>query len=743
MSSTTGFLRQKWRFAAFALNGAIFYGAYVWVTGRWNLTGGGETLWFLSALGLWGLALISAPWYRPPRDALSAALGVLLALFTLDLSTVTNLQHVIVPATSIVIAYAALVALLAGLAAALEKGGRMERWRALFFTFASLLARGELLFGATAFISIFGFYSDPTKIALLLALWFGFALLRPIEVLLQVTLKLTGFVKRKSLLPLVGLVQRVDHPNIVRVTLTGQTPWAEDRAHIATLPGGRVTYVLPLFTQVQENELVATGICFGDASLVIDQTDTGEVYECTAGETRQRLISELVGGDDDVEMVGFVVEGSNISSIRFEVARERGLEEGMVVFCNMPNGRVYYQILDAQTAEESFKQNPRGTHIVHAAQLGTVNSLEGFKKFPWLPPMNNPVFKLTGEMSVAAKLTDGEFIIGTIPATNIGLKVNLPDLVEYHSAILGVTGTGKTELALDVIREAISQKTKVFCVDLTGEYRKRLGDLTPKTMGLTRKETSDLDELLFSVEMGSYGSKEEKKALRVFIDNVKARVTAQIAEFLESETEWLGLFELAEVTNTRATLRTTELFLSEIMGWARANRKARRTLIVLEEAHTIIPETAGSGFDYDTQWVVGRIGQIALQGRKYGVGLLIVSQRTALVSKTILSQCNTYFTHSLIDQTSLGYLANVYSQDHVKAIPNLRFLEFIAYGKAVRSERPLLVRRPFDEKKLLASQELNAPPTAPPSETQPLAPQPRPVATRPPAPPSGPGIRGL
>lgn len=151
MSTTSGFLRQKWRFAAFALNSAIFYGAYVGVTGHWYLTGGGETLWLLSALGLWGLGLISAPWYRPPRDALGAALGVLLALFTLDLSTATNLQHVVVPATSIVIVYGILVAGLAGLAGALERGGRFERWRALFFSITSLLARGELLFGATAY----------------------------------------------------------------------------------------------------------------------------------------------------------------------------------------------------------------------------------------------------------------------------------------------------------------------------------------------------------------------------------------------------------------------------------------------------------------------------------------------------------------------------------------------------------------------------------------------------------------
>jgi hypothetical protein len=43
---------------------------------------------------------------------------------------------------------------------------------------------------------------------------------------------------------------------------------------------------------------------------------------------------------------------------------------------------------------------------------------------------------------------------------------------------------------------------------------------------------------------------------------------------------------------------------------------ARKLLIVLEETHPIISETFSSGFDGETRWVVSRIGQIALQGRK-------------------------------------------------------------------------------------------------------------------------------
>jgi hypothetical protein len=270
-----------------------------------------------------------------------------------------------------------------------------------------------------------------------------------------------------------------------------------------------------------------------------------------------------------------------------------------------------------------------------------------------------------------------------------------------------VTGTGKTELVLDLIRQAHAQGTKVFCVDLTGEYRKRLADLTPLAIGLRKNKADELEQKLFDVETGDWKAGAEKKVLRQFKESIRADARNQVDTFLRTAGSAVALFELAEVTNTRATLIATELFLSEIMLWARANRKSRRILIVLEEAHTIIPETAGAGFDYDTQHVVNKIGQIALQGRKYGVGLFIVSQRTALVSKTILSQCNTFLTHALVDQTSLQFLLNIYDSAYVRGIPNLRFLHFLAFGKGILSERPLLLSRPLDPAKAEASAALD------------------------------------
>ena len=67
----------------------------------------------------------------------------------------------------------------------------------------------------------------------------------------------------------------------------------------------------------------------------------------------------------------------------------------------------------------------------------------------------------------------------------------------------------------------------------------------------------------------------------------------------------------------------------------------KKVCIVLEEAHTIVPEWNFLGVDDKrSSSVVNSIAQIALQGRKYGVGFIVIAQRTANVSKTVLTQCN-------------------------------------------------------------------------------------------------------
>lgn len=456
-SSRSEYLKLPWRVLAFLINVAIFYTVHVFVTGSWQVSGGGQSLWLLSAIGWWTLGLLSAPWYTPPRDAIAAAAGALLALVTLDLSTAANLKDVLYPARAALIAYAVFVLVSGTIATLLKYGGPNERLRRLFFSIADRLSKGELLLGSAAIISIFGFYTDQKVVLLLTALWLVFALMRPVEFLLQLLLRMLAAVARREDNPPVGIVQRVDHPDIVRVSLNSIGAWNEGRVHIACLAGHRVGFLIPLFTQTQDSEIVGTGFCVGDASTEVDDYEVGDVYSSSRSDVLSDLMSKLCGADD-AEIVGFVVEGSTVGAIQFEAARDRGLEEGFVVFCNLPVGRVFFQILDAQTKEETFRHNPRGTHVVRAVQLGRFTNVQGFKKYPWLPPMNSPVFRLTKESGLQVATPTGEFVIGTVPSTNMGLNVSLPELVEYHTAVLGVTGTGKTELALDIVQHGPSER---------------------------------------------------------------------------------------------------------------------------------------------------------------------------------------------------------------------------------------------------------------------------------------------
>ena len=187
---------------------------------------------------------------------------------------------------------------------------------------------------------------------------------------------------------------------------------------------------------------------------------------------------------------------------------------------------------------------------------------------------------------------------------------------------------------------------------------------------------------------------------------MRADIGASLQSFLTSsdDEQRLGIITLDELSNTKATLYITELFLTCLLHFAKDHpRECPRVLIVVEEAHTVMPEPATMGLgDYDSRGLVGKIAQVALQGRKYGVGLLVIAQRTATVSKSVLTQCNTMITFPCFDDTSLGFVENFYGGTHMRLIPNLPRLHAVVFGMGVRSDRPIIVEIPFDPKKATA-----------------------------------------
>jgi len=122
--------------------------------------------------------------------------------------------------------------------------------------------------------------------------------------------------------------------------------------------------------------------------------------------------------------------------------------------------------------------------------------------------------------------------------------------------------------------------------------------------------------------------------------------------------------------------------LYDAIFWARnlpEGGRERPLLLVLEEAHAYLSkENSGSA--------ATAVRRIAKEGRKYGVGMMIVSQRPSEIDSTILSQCGTIFAMRLANDADRGHITSAAS-DNLKGLfdmlPVLRTGEAIVVGEAV------------------------------------------------------------
>lgn len=561
-----------------------------------------------------------------------------------------------------------------------------------------VFGKSRVLYSVVFLYAVFSFYGIQSKqTVILVVFWGAFIALWP----LGIPDLLSSFRARRSGHTSIGQVIRTDAPNVIHARVDSEARWERGSVKILQQGDGKQRYIIPLFSQSKESQILGTGLCVADVSVPLPGLEPGFVYEPL---NLEKSAEELLGGDKDSRLVGFVDQESTIAQLRFHTWNPTDCKEGMLVWSRVGDQRVYYQITEGITQEENLESDRHGYQTGVAAQLGVLNPKKGFGKFPWLPAMNTPVFAVPeGFGKDIVTISDDDFTYGHVPGTSISVAGQFADMMEYHTAILGVTGSGKTELAFDLLRYALAHRTKVICIDLTARYKNRLEDLKPFNLSISPNLSEELGQKLLDVDTGKYGAGDEKKALKQFSDKLRVDIAKNLVTFLVSpdEDRRLGIITLDEISNTKATIYITELYLTCLLNYARDHAdECPRVLLVVEEAHTVMPETSTMGLgDYDSRGIVAKIAQIALQGRKYAVGLLVIAQRTATVSKTVLTQCNTIVSFSCFDDTSLKFFENFFGKTHTEAIPNLQFLQAVVFGKGVKSQRPIIIQIPFDEKK--------------------------------------------
>lgn len=403
-----------------------------------------------------------------------------------------------------------------------------------------------------------------------------------------------------------------------------------------------------------------------------------------------KQISEELKTD---HFIGAVSKKSEIGKIRFEYSKKEGcLEEGDLIELEAYGERVFYQVINGMTEVEDLdKENKSGCIYGEAIQLGTWNGKKlSFEKFGWVPFVNTPLFLADTSDIVVPPINPPEYVLGVIPKTNLPSVLDVDVAVSHHLALFGVTGAGKSFMARELIKE-VMKESHVICVDFTGEYVRELNSLDPVAL-IKKDKLSEVEEVIAKKEHEASQRNANKEELLKYKRQIQDKLGEYVADFVKSEKK-LGLFELPDLSNTTFILEFTQLFLESVFTYAK-NNPGQSICIVLEEAHTIIPETnfLGDLGDYgSSKALVAKMSQIALQGRKYGVGLFVIAQRTANVSKSVLTQCNTIICFQAFDETSYNFLGNYIGKDMVQSLPNLKPYHAIVTGKAVKSNIPMIV----------------------------------------------------
>ena len=126
---------------------------------------------------------------------------------------------------------------------------------------------------------------------------------------------------------------------------------------------------------------------------------------------------------------------------------------------------------------------------------------------------------------------------------------------------------------------------------------------------------------------------------------------------------------------------------AELLNAAADKSKAiRPVFIVYEEGHTFAPASAPS---------MSRsiIKKIAAEGRKFGVGFAIISQRPSKLDADVTSQCNTLVVMRIKnpdDQSFIVKASDMLSRKDIDELPALSTGEALICGRSIPA--PLLIR---------------------------------------------------
>jgi hypothetical protein len=353
-------------------------------------------------------------------------------------------------------------------------------------------------------------------------------------------------------------------------------------------------------------------------------------------------------------------------------------------------------------------------------------------------------------------LADGEILKEIFKVTNpirLGCLVNQSDvevnvdanpILSRHLAILAMTGAGKSNTVSVLIDQMLGYNIPVFVFDMHGEYKGAEfpnGDVNvirPKIN--PRYMTFNEIKKLVNIPSNAYlqeryfrkafkkakkqiedGVAQENNFLQLMYDileidsldeNADKRIIDVMNKIDDSMDKYSNLFDqyvgnilssikkanvnvldLSQVDEAVASVLVSHILRNSLKRSKKAAHSGNKEelldssiFFILEEAHILAPQKRDSD---SKRW----IQRVAREGRKFGLGLCLVSQSPKTVDHDALSQMNNMIILRLVepeDQRHVQSASESLSQDLINQLPSLNVGEAIVLG--LMTKVPTLVK---------------------------------------------------
>ncbi len=682
------------------------------------------TVWFFSGILLVIMGMyVTEPFFSSPTDTLSNSISLILVL-----TAFTSKQQLV--GYWELLAYAICMFIISIFHMIVKN--RSEKAKKISFWILKNLGSSKVMFSVVYVVSAFSFFKDNTPMLFAaLALWICMVPVGVVEKIIYAICQFAGIIKEKDADSCIGVAVKNSESNLYTISV----PKIDAKERIIASSSGAIyavkvdsgSYRLGSETR-RENLIDSTWISvilLDDPGMEIASSQLrtigininyseaiGTAHVLKAAEIDPSIIEKLNSYPifrDKEEFIGFVLPESNVSTIRFSTCKknEDRITEGTIVKTRIAGNEVLYQVVNGITKiENNSIDSEYGYMCAVARKLGNYDAgRRELEHVNWTPDVYEPVYlcKVNHEADLKkiAKTS-----IGRLPGSDMSIPIkDINALVTHNTAVLGILGVGKSCLTFELIQKIVAAGIKVICLDITNQYASDKGlykYISPGLIvsGLKREKLAELEgkaeQKLNTTDKATWGNVNEfrvlmQTAISYFMDkddklvmvlNPEAFVVKKASsDYKSSSFDDVSLVEKVQIIS--------EQVLKKCMSMGQIDNA--RCCVVYEEAHSLTPEFNSIVVKEDSSHANGT-AKVILQGRKYGLGCIIVTQRTANVTKSILNQCNTIFALRVFDDTGKSFLENYIGMDYSNILPTLEERHAVVIGKGIGLKQPIILQ---------------------------------------------------